>query len=221
MDVYWDGVTKNEDFSDEEADRRKILADAAKSCDWAMVIKLVEGNKNYANACRLGGNSYFSPLHHAAYNGAPAQIVMRLIEFGAWRTLQNAYGERPIDVAARQGQNQLQVPLEPVKKHSVPNGVLLKIEYNFHAIIRARLEQDLPDRNLELRLPQLEPLLELDRPEMWFPVPGMYGGFRYRLENIGADAKLVSSSWCRVVEGSVQRHEVTCRGSRLIAKGSV
>ena len=29
-----------------------------------------------------------------------------------------------------------------------------------------------------LRLPELEPLLELGRPKMWFAVPGMYGGFQ-------------------------------------------
>ena len=34
-----------------------------------------------------------------------------------------------------------------------------------------------------LRLPELEPLLELGRPKMWFAVPGMYGGFCYRLEH--------------------------------------
>ncbi len=45
--------------------------------------------------------------------------------------------------------------------------------------------------------------------QMWFPVPGMYGGFSYRLESAGVEAKLVSESWCRVVGGSGQRHEIT------------
>jgi len=31
----------------------------------------------------------------------------------------------------------------------------------------------------------LEVLLELDRPELWFAVPGMYGGFSIRLEAAG------------------------------------
>jgi len=56
---------------------------------------------------------------------------------------------------------------------------------------------------------------------MWFPVPGMYGGFSYRLVSIGVDAKLVSESWCRVVDGSGQRHEITSEGGRLVEEGFV
>lgn len=82
--------------------------------------------------------------------------------------------------------------MEPVLKHSVPLGVLLKIQSHFHEVIRGRIDRQLPDQGL--RLPELEPLLELDRPQMWFPVPGMYGGSSYRLGSIGADAKLVSES---------------------------
>ena len=101
----------------------------------------------------------------------------------------------------------------------VPVGVLLKIQAHFHAVIRARIDRQLPDHGL--RLPELEPLLELDRPHMWFPVPGMYGGFSYRLESPGVEAKLVSESWCRVVDGSGQRHEITSEGSRLVEEGFV
>ncbi|GDX83357.1 hypothetical protein LBMAG42_51680 [Deltaproteobacteria bacterium] len=72
-----------------------------------------------------------------------------------------------------------------------------------------------------LRLPDLEPLLEMDEPRMWFPVPGMYGGFSFRLD-LGADVpKLVSESWCRVVGGSGERHEVTVDGARLVDRGFV
>ena len=72
-----------------------------------------------------------------------------------------------------------------------------------------------------LRLPELEPLLELSRPQMWFEVPGMYGGFSYHLESAGVEARLISESWCRVVDGSGQRHEITSEGSELIEEGFV
>ena len=72
-----------------------------------------------------------------------------------------------------------------------------------------------------LRLPELEPLLELARPKMWFAVPGMYGGFSYRLEVDGVHPKLVSESWCRVVGGSGQRHAITPAGSQLVEEGFV
>lgn len=138
---------------------------------------------------------------------------------GAWGTLQNARGERPVDVAERQGHRHLLDVLAPEPKHYVPFGVLLKIQAHFHAVIRGRIDQPLPDHGL--RLPELEPLLELDRPQMWFPVPGMYGGCSYRLESTGVEAKLVSESWCRVVGGSGQRHEITPVGSELLEEGFV
>lgn len=53
----------------------------------------------------------------------------------------------------------------------------------------------------------------------WFPVPGMYGGFSYRLEAPGVEARLVSESWCRVVGGSGQRHEITSAGSHTLPDG--
>ena len=56
---------------------------------------------------------------------------------------------------------------------------------------------------------------------MWFAVPGMYGGFSYRLEAGGVRPKLVSESWCRVVDGSGQRHEITPGGSQLVDEGFV
>ncbi len=56
---------------------------------------------------------------------------------------------------------------------------------------------------------------------MWFAVPGMYGGFCYELEHAGADPVLISSSWCRVVGGLGQRHEIRCGGSRLVEEGFV
>lgn len=122
-------------------------------------------------------------------------------------------------MAERRGNRCLQAALAPELNHTVPIGVLLKIQTNFHEVIRARVDRELPNHGL--RLPELEPLLELERPQMWFPVPGMYGGFSYRLESTGVDAKLVAESWCRVVGGSGQRHEITSEGSRLVDEGFV
>jgi hypothetical protein len=49
----------------------------------------------------------------------------------------------------------------------------------------------------------------------------MYGGFEYRLEGTGSETRLIASSWCRVAEGSGQRHEITAAGSRLVEEGFV
>jgi len=57
--------------------------------------------------------------------------------------------------------------------------------------------------------------------KIWFPVPGMYGGFAFWLEGEGNDARLVTESWRRIFAGSGQRHEVTAHGVRLLERGFV
>lgn len=219
MDTVWDGITRAETLNESAADARTALADAAKAYNWPRVFELVSEHREFVNSCRPGGKSLFAPLHQAAHAGAPVEVIHRLIEMGAWRTLQNARGERPVDVAERKGHHHLREALEPVLKHRVPLGVLLKVQSHFHEVICGRIDRELPHHGL--RLPELEPLLELDRPHTWFPVPGMYGGFSYRLESAGVEAKLVSESWCRVVGGSGQRHEISSEGSRLVEEGFV
>lgn len=219
MDTVWDGITQVEGMTPEVASVRHALADAGRQQNWDRLIDLISKNPNLANICRLGGSSLFAPLHQAAYGGAAIEVVERLLKLGAWRTLQNDRGERPIDVACRQGHLHLTEVLTPVYKRDVPLGVLLRIQSHFHAVIHARIDQPLPDNRL--RLPELEILLEIERPHMWFAVPGMYGGFSYRLEAAGVGATLVSESWCRVVEGSGQRHVINSAGSKLIDEGFV
>jgi hypothetical protein len=49
----------------------------------------------------------------------------------------------------------------------------------------------------------------------------MYGGFAYWLEGRGTKRKLVTMSWCRIVAGSGQRHEITPEGAVLVEEGFV
>lgn len=218
-DAVWDGITRAEALREDAALSRHALADAARSYNWAVVFELLSAWGELINTMRLGGFSWYTPLHHAAHGDAPVDVVQRLIGLGAWRTLRNARGERAVDVAEGRGHRHLLGVLTPEYKHDVPFEVLLKMQVHFHAVIRARAESLVQEHGL--RLPALEPLLELDSPQMWFPVPGMYGGFSYRLEAAGVEAKLVSESWCRVVGGSGQRHEITATGSQLVEDGFV
>lgn len=219
VDIVWDGITRAETLWSEAVRLRNALADAAKNYQWPRMLELLSKYGDLVNTTRPGGSSLFTPLHQAAHGGAPVEVVQRLIDMCAFRTVQNARGERPVDVAERRGHRHLLGVLAPEYKHHVPAGVLLKLQSHFHVVIRGRIDRELPDQGL--RLPELEVLLELERPHMWFPVPGMYGGFSYWLESIGADAKLVSESWCRVAGGSGQRHEITSVGSRLVEEGFV
>lgn len=219
MDTIWDGVTRTEDLNDDWARRRHALADAAKRYDWPRVLEMISEHRELANTTRPGGSSLYTPLHQAAHGGAKPEIVDQLLRLGAWRTVQNARGERAVDVAERCGHPHLLDVLAPVYRHTVPPGVLLTVQAHFHSVIRGRAEE-LVTRQ-QLRLPELEPLLELEVPKMWFAVPGMYGGFSFCLVEFGVSAKLVSESWCRVAGGSGQRHEITSQGSRLVEEGFV
>jgi len=100
--------------------------------------------------------------------------------------------------------------LEPVYKHRVPLGVLLKIQTHFHGSYPGAERIRFGARACLLRLPELEPLLELDRPQMWFRGPRyVWRVSATALESAGVEAKLVSESLCAVVVGgSGQRHEI-------------
>ncbi|WP_242656926.1 hypothetical protein [Mycobacterium lehmannii] len=73
------------------------------------------------------------------------------------------------------------------------------------------------DPRAELRYPLVEILHELPGNHLWFPVPGMYGGFDISLRGSVLDVK----SWCRVVGGSGQAHLVTTAGCILVDEGFV
>ncbi len=58
-----------------------------------------------------------------------------LVQLGAWRMLQNARGERPIDIAEHRGHAGAAEILRPQMKRRVPFGILMAIQANFHAVI--------------------------------------------------------------------------------------
>ncbi|MCW3097071.1 MAG: ADP-ribosyl-(dinitrogen reductase) hydrolase [Chthonomonadaceae bacterium] len=217
--LLWDGVTQSMLLSEQVQDLRQRLSDAAKSYDWKETLEILSEAPELVNTTRPDSKFLYAPLHQAAHGGAPIEVVERLLELGAWRTLQNAKGERPIDVAVRQKKTHLYLILEPQYKRHMPADVLSKVQIHFHEVIRGRIR--VLDYSDGLRLPEIEPLLEVDEAKVWFAVPGMYGGFLYWIEGEGVDVKLIAESWCRVAGGSGQRHEVTSFGSRLTAEGFV
>jgi hypothetical protein len=218
-DPTWDGVTRPETLSQEAAASYQQLADYAKAYDWANVLTALARHVGLINSTRPGGRSRYTVLHQAAHGGAPAKVVEQLLALGAWRTLRNAAGERPVDIAGRRGHPDLAELLAPALQHDVPLSVLQPLQERFHAVIRARAAELV--REHELRLPELEPLLELPAPRMWFPVPGMYGGFHYWLDQLAGGTVLVVESWSRVVGESGQRHLISPFGSVLVAEGFV
>ncbi|WP_446904069.1 ankyrin repeat domain-containing protein [Burkholderia sp. YIM B11467] len=220
MSIAWDGITSADVLGKTEVASRHALADAARNGDWATMLDLVAKQPELVNATRLGGTSFYAPLHQAAYRGAPKEVVAELLRLGAWRMLRDAQRERAVDIAVARGHRHLVDWLTPRPKRFVPDDTVLEIQRHFHAMIVGRIAHLRVDA---LRLPELEPLLELDAQaaRMWFAVPGMYGGFGYALRTDGDAAVLVSESWSRVVGGSGQRHEITANGCTLVDEGFV
>jgi hypothetical protein len=211
----WDGVTLRTTYKDDYQAIRDEFADRARDGDWQAVLATLAERPSLVNAWRPGGPSWYTPLHQAAWHGADETVVRTLLNHGAWRTLRTAAGDRPLDIALRGGHTHLTGLLTPVVRHPVPTDVLHALQEHFHGVVRGRASHLVDEQRL--RLPELDVLTELDAPDMWFPVPGMYGGFRYALE--GAELKV--DSWIRVVGGSGETHRITAEGAVLTERGFV
>jgi len=210
----WDGTTRSVTLTTEGRAVRHALIDSAKAQNWGRTFSILGQDRHLVNIVRPDGTARYAVLHHAAYGGASSEVVARLIALGAWRMLRNAKGEQPIDIARRRGHSHLLNVLEPVVLHDVSPSTLNEIERHFHALIRQRANALIEKHSL--RLPELETLRELSIPSMWFPVPGMYGGFRFSLEKLCGHDMLNTSSWCRVVDGSGEEHLISRFGSLLV-----
>lgn len=202
----WHGTMRALSLDKHAAQARQQLADCAKQYDWPGVFAVLEAAPGLVNSARPGGKSWYAPLHQAAHTGAVVDVVERLVQLGAWRGLRNAAGERPVDIARRREHAHLLGALEPPRRVEVPAESLRRIQVYFHAVIRARV-QHLVDKHA-VRLPELEVLLELAEPRMWFPVPDMHGRFEFWLEPDGPGTRLI-------VDAFAERYEVTAQEVRV------
>jgi len=94
------------------------------------------------------------------------------------------------------------------------------IQEFFHELILERNKRNdtfLSDKNKKL------PIIsnKTYEKEEWYAVPGMYGGFAYQLIEKNGKPMLISNSWCRIVGGSGQKHEITTDGCVLMEEGFV
>lgn len=100
--------------------------------------------------------------------------------------------------------------------HPIDSAELESIQHRLHDLIRRRAGH-LEDFD-EVELPDLSDASEVFT---WFPVPGMYGGFKYTLAQVDGHLELDVESWSRVGEGSGQRHRVTADSCELLEEGFV
>jgi hypothetical protein len=150
-----------------------------------------------------------------------AQAIDELLAEQRGGAMQEKPGERIIgkkDEAGRTASGKAQPTARRSAKKAEPQrNELAAIEANFHAVIRGRAAQLIEQHGLTL--PQLDKSILGETRAAWFPIPGMTGGFKYWLERRGLGLVLITESWCRVVGGSGERHEVTDHGAKLVEEG--
>jgi len=208
----WDGVTDRSNLKPEVLADRDRLADAARAARWPVVFDIL-ARRSWVNRARPGGDRGFTALHQAAWHGADPEVVQRLLDLGAWRTLRADNRQRAVDVAEQHGHHHLVAILRPVAVHPLPDDVVAGLREHLHLLIRGRIPRLVTE--LRLRLPQVEPLTELAAPRFWFPVPGLYGGFDIELTG----RELTVKSWNRVHGGWARTDLVTADGIRLLESG--
>jgi hypothetical protein len=231
----WRGILDPSLLRDDVNAASHRLADAAKTGDWSTVFDLLEDPRVDINWWRPGGPAWFAVLHQAAWHGAPTEVAAELIRRGALRSLRDSRGRTSYDVrcqrdltakspkgVAAQQRKSLALRerhLKPPPSPLLP-ATLRILDQHLADVIDSRIRGVLDDsRNPHqmLRYPPVEILHEVPGQRLFFPVPGMYGGFDIRL----LDDVLSVKSWCRIIGGSEQQHLITTEGTILVDEGLV
>ena len=132
-DHEWDGVTLRTACAPQEVAQRDQIAIAARNGDWPQLFALLD--TRYVNRAPVGSTDGIAPLHHAAWHGAPVEVVQRLIDLGAWRLLRTTAGQTPLAVAQQRGHQHLFDILQPVVRHPLTENVLLGLEEHLTMLI--------------------------------------------------------------------------------------
>ena len=233
-EFVWHGVLDPAQYSDALVAARHRLADAAKAGDWPLVFQLLDEPDAMADVkdWRPGGTAWFTPLHQAAWHGAPVSVATELVARGALRSLTDSRGRTALDIRTERNSAELAAKgigaesylglrgiLSPPQS-PLPPARIRALDAHLAAVIDGRIRGVLyegRDPREVLRYPTVAIMHEVPDQRLWFPVPGMYGGFDIHLR----DGYLEVNSWCRVVGGSGQRHVITEQGSTLVDEGFV
>lgn len=233
-EFVWHGVLDPGQLHDDVVAARHRLADAAKAGQWGEVFRLLDepGTPVDVNGWRPGGPAWYTPLHQAAWHGAPTAVAAELVARGALRSLPNARGRTAFDVRTARDGKERSLKGKAAQSHlalrsflspppsPLSGDRLAALEANLAAVIDGRIAgvlYDGRDPHRILRYPPVGILHEVPGQKLWFPVPGMYGGFSIELRQ----GYLEVSSWCRVVGGSGQTHVITPHGVTLVEEGFV
>lgn len=208
--MEWQGVTQKNVYSVDINNHLANITELSKRSNWQGLFDILKDESKYVNFFNPSEDLWYAPLHYAAEEGASDIIIRKLIEMGSWRTLRTAKGERAVDIVARKGHTNLVDILKPVLHYSIATDRLAQMQKYFHKYIIRRTETLVKD--YKLRLPDLEPLLEMRNSKIWFPVPGMMGGFSYWIEEKEDGFKLLCNNWSRM-DGTIYHYEISSDGT--------
>ena len=215
MTAEWPGSLDPDVLNPSYVGRAHRLADAAKVGRWAMVVELLESDSApNPNHWRIGGDSWFTPLHQAAWLGAPVDVIERLIRCGAWRSLRTADGARAVDLAQKCGHLHLLETLAAPEPSEHAQRMFTAWDHHLSGLIAERTRTLEPVR---FRPVPTEVIVMEKLESLWVPYPGMYGGFTMSVHR----NRLIVESWSRVVGGSGQAHVITEGGCVLVEEGFV
>ncbi|PZU49702.1 MAG: hypothetical protein DI566_01070 [Microbacterium sp.] len=210
-------LSPREDLNTWLLEATDALADASRDGDWGRVFEILDDRDSFsveANSWRRGGTSWFSPLHQAAWHGASAEVVEGLKRRGAWLTLRDAEGRRPIDIARERGAHHLQGVLAPPASTALYDERLAGMTAALAELVTAdatRIGCTAPIRHLDAAC-----IAEAGT-TVWFSIPGMYGGFSIEMFR----GRLHVDSWSRVVGGSGRAYVITGDRTTLVDEGFV
>ena len=233
--LVWRGVLDPALLQDHFVRACHRFADAAKAGDWSAVLLMLNDPTQQIdiNWWRPGGTAWFTVLHQAAWHGAPVNVVASLIGRGALLSLTESQGRTAYDVfkdrereihsgtavgVDARARTLLERCLKPVTP-ALASDQIQALDNHLAEVIDGRITVIFDGRNPRkvLRYPPVGILHEVPEQRLWFPVPGMYGGFDISLQDDFLDVK----SWCRVVGGSGQQHVITTAGAILVDEGFV
>ncbi len=172
--MQWNGMQNPDKMQAGERKYRMRLAEYSKAFQWDKMIFLIRSHPEMVNCARPGSKSLYAPLHQAAHGGAPVEVVQSLLELGAWRLLRTAEGQLPVDIAREKGRSHLISLLEPEYRWDASRGMMQRVQGYAHEIILKYARETVQE--FDLRLPELEPILESEK-GMHFDLPQPWGGF--------------------------------------------
>src|SRR5947207_1266914 len=95
------------------------------------------------NTWRPGGTTRYTPVHQAAWHGAPAAVLDELIRRGAWLTQRTADGLTAHDIATARGHHPTDERLRPRPLRHLDTDKAVTLDGHLADLIESRIRPQL------------------------------------------------------------------------------